>query len=70
MLGEPDLDFTRLTGDAAGGRQVEVYCQNTAWHLPVPCFARADAAIIASAMGELRKVAPEATAYAGIVYLW
>jgi hypothetical protein len=25
MLGEPDLDFTRLTRDAAGGGQVEVH---------------------------------------------
>ena len=29
MLSEPDLDFTRLTGDAASGGQVEVHCQNT-----------------------------------------
>jgi hypothetical protein len=25
MLGEPDLDFTRLTRDAAGGGQVEAH---------------------------------------------
>jgi hypothetical protein len=25
MLGEPDLDFTRLTRDAASGGQVEVH---------------------------------------------
>jgi hypothetical protein len=39
MLGEPDFDFTRLTGDAASGGQVEVHgtVGLPPYHLPVPC---------------------------------
>jgi hypothetical protein len=40
MLGEPDLDFTRLTRDAASGGQVEVHGALSDYqHVTYPCHA-------------------------------